>query len=65
MITRAYQNAKGERQEVAMSMGEWETLTVDQLQSILGFRVESPKPAPVPAAPRAPASSVKRKARAR
>lgn len=38
MITRAYQNAKGERQEVALSAAEWEVLTEDQLQSMLGFK---------------------------
>lgn len=38
MITRAYQNSKGERQEVALSAAEWEVLTEDQLQSMLGFK---------------------------
>lgn len=48
MITRAYQNAKGERQEVAMSAAEWEVLTQDQLQDMLGFKapVSSPVVAP-------------------
>jgi hypothetical protein len=45
MITRAYQNSKGERQEVALSAAEWEVLTEDQLQSMLGFKDELPKAA--------------------
>lgn len=48
MITRAYQNAKGERQEVAMSAAEWEVLTQDQLDEMLGLK--APAPAPVKAA---------------
>ena len=58
MITRAYQNAKGERQEVAMSAAEWDILTEDQLQEILGFK--APVSAPVIAAP-APAAKPKAK----
>jgi hypothetical protein len=50
MITRAYQNAKGERQEVAMSAAEWEVLTQDQLDEMLGFKAPAPAPAPVKAA---------------
>ena len=46
MITRAYQNAKGERQEVALAAAEWEVLTVEQLDEMLGFKA----PAPVKAA---------------
>jgi hypothetical protein len=54
MITRAYQNAKGERQEVAMTVAEWEAITEDQLQDILGFK--APAPAPVKAAKAAKAA---------
>lgn len=43
MITRAYQNANGERQEVSLSVAEWEDVTEESLQEILGFKVE-PKP---------------------
>jgi len=50
MITRAYQNAKGERQEVAMAAAEWEALTVEQLDEMLGFKAPAPAPAPAPAA---------------
>jgi len=48
MITRAYQNAKGERQEVSMSADAWEVLTEDRLQDMLGFK-EKPPVAPVAA----------------
>jgi hypothetical protein len=54
MITRAYQNAKGERQEVAMTVAEWEALTEDQLDEMLGLK--APAPAPVKAAKAAKAA---------
>jgi hypothetical protein len=60
MITRAYQNAKGERQEVAMNAAEWDVLTEDQLQDMLGFKAEAP-PAPTLIPSRAPAPFVRRK----
>jgi hypothetical protein len=58
MITRAYQNAKGERQEVAMTAAEWEALTDEQLQDMLGFKAPAPAPAPVKAAKAAKAAPV-------
>jgi hypothetical protein len=42
MITRAYQNANGERQEVSLSAAEWEDVTEESLQEILGFKAEAP-----------------------
>ena len=45
MITRAYQNADGERQEVTLSAEQWEALTEDDLQNLLGFK--KPVVAPV------------------
>lgn len=48
MITRAYQNAKDERQEVTLSAAQWEVLTEAELQEILGFN--KPVVAPVVAA---------------
>jgi hypothetical protein len=60
MITRAYQNAKGERQEVAMSAAEWDVLTGDQLQDMLGFKAEAP---PAPAPVKAAVTHVKAKAK--
>lgn len=50
MITRAYQNSKGERQEVSMTAQEWEVLTEDQRQEILGFKDPAAAPAPAPVA---------------
>lgn len=47
MITRAYQNAKGERQEISLFVEEWEALTEEGLQKLLGF-VKDPVPAPAP-----------------
>ena len=59
MITRAYQNAKGERQEVTLSADAWEVLTEDELQNLLGFKAPEPEAA---AAPK-PAAPAKRKRR--
>jgi hypothetical protein len=61
MITRAYQNAKGERQEVAMNAAEWDVLTEDQLQDMLGFKAEAPAAAPAPV--KAAVAHVKAKAK--
>lgn len=60
MITRAYQNAKGERQEVSMAAADWEALSEDQLQDMLGFNAE-PVPAPILIPSHAPAPFVRRK----
>lgn len=60
MITRAYQNAKGERQEVSMAAADWEVLSEDQLQDMLGFKAEQP-PAPTLIPSHAPAPFVRRK----
>ncbi len=49
MITRAYQNSKGERQEVSLTAEEWEALTEDQLQEMLGFKAAAPAKAERPA----------------
>jgi hypothetical protein len=40
MITRAYQNSKGERQEVTLSPEVWESITDVDLANILGFNEE-------------------------
>lgn len=56
MITRAYQNAKGERQEISLLIEEWEELTEDGLQKMLGFHkgpaTEKSAAAPVKAPPK-------------
>lgn len=41
MITRAYQNSKGERQEVTLSPEVWDSITDVDLEKILGFVEES------------------------
>jgi len=61
MITRAYQNSKGERQEVSMTAQEWEVLTEDQRQEMLGFKAPAPAPAPVPVPVSAPVAKPKAK----
>lgn len=48
MITRAYQNAAGERQEISLFVEEWEALTEEGLQKMLGFSQPEPEPAPAP-----------------
>lgn len=55
MITRAYANAKGERQEISLSAPEWEVLTIEELDEMLGFKAEpAPEPAPKPTPKSAP-----------
>ena len=65
MITRAYTNASDERQEVTLSAGEWEEMTEDALQELLGFKAAKPakaakaakaEPAVEPAVEAAPAA---------
>lgn len=60
MITRAYQNAKGERQEISLLIEEWEELTDETLQKMLGF-VKELAPAPVAQAAPAPAPAKKKR----
>ena len=70
MITRAYQNSKGERQEVTLSPEVWESITDVDLANILGFAeepevVSAPEAAVAPEAAEAPeevAAPVKQKA---
>lgn len=59
MITRAYQNADGKRQEVTLPQEQWEVLTEDALNAMLGFG----KPEPEPAAAPTPASRPSRRRR--
>jgi hypothetical protein len=70
MITRAYQNSKGERQEVTLSPEVWESITEVDLENILGFAeepevVSAPEAVEAPEAAEAPeevAAPVKQKA---
>ena len=50
MITRRYQNAEGQQQEVTLSAEAWEALTEDGLQNLLGFKKPELVVAPVVAA---------------
>lgn len=43
MITRAYQNANGERQEVTLSAEQWEALSEADLDNMLGFGKKAEK----------------------
>ena len=56
MITRAYQNSKGERQEVTLSPEVWNSITEVDLEKILGF-AEEPKVEPAPKEAKAPAKA--------
>lgn len=48
MILRRYTNAKGEQQEIVLSQGDWEKVTEESLEEMLGFR-KAAKAAPAPA----------------
>lgn len=48
MITRAYQNVDGKRQEVTLPQEQWEVLTEDALNAMLGFGKPAPEPEPAP-----------------
>jgi hypothetical protein len=56
MITRAYQNSKGERQELTLSPEVWDSITDVDLEKILGF-AEEPKVEPAPKEAKAPAKA--------
>lgn len=58
MITRAYQNANGERQEVTLSADQWEALTEADLDNMLGFGkpAKAEKPAKASKVEEAPAA---------
>lgn len=50
MILRRYTNANGDQQEISLSQEDWEKVTDESLEMMLGF-----KKAPKPAAEEAPA----------
>lgn len=43
MITRAYENANGERQEITLSADQWEALSEADLSNMLGFGKKAEK----------------------
>ena len=56
MILRRYTNAKGEQQEIVLSKEEWELVTEESLEEMLGFKAAAPaKPAKAAKAEPAPA----------
>lgn len=62
MILRRYTNASGDQQEICLSQEDWEKVTEESLEMLLGFK-KAPepesKPEPVKAAPAK--TSVKKK----
>lgn len=64
MITRAYQNASGERQEITLAADQWAALSEADLENMLGFGKKTAKAAKAeavaeaaPAAEEAPAAA--------
>jgi hypothetical protein len=62
MILRRYTNANGDQQEICLSQEDWEKVTEESLEMLLGFK-KAPAPKAVaeeaPAAEKAPAKSKK------
>lgn len=63
MILRRYTNANGDQQEIILSKEDWEKVTEESLEMMLGFKkaaeavVEpAPEPEPEPTAEEAPAA---------
>ena len=58
MILRRYTNANGDQQEICLSQEDWEKVTEESLEQMLGFRKVAPEPKPVaeaaPAVKKAP-----------
>jgi hypothetical protein len=64
MILRRYTNANGDQQEICLSQEDWEKVTEESLEMMLGFKkAPAPKAEPTaeeaPAAEKAPAKSKK------
>ena len=53
MILRRYTNANGEQQEICLSQEDWEKVTEESLEMMLGFK-KAPEPVVVAAAEKAP-----------
>ena len=57
MILRRYTNANGDQQEICLSQEDWEKVTEESLEAMLGFNKvaePAPEPEPEPAAEEAP-----------
>jgi hypothetical protein len=53
MILRRYTNANGDQQEISLSQEDWEKVTEESLEMMLGFKdapaaKSAPEPAPAP-----------------
>lgn len=53
MILRRYTNANGDQQEICLSQEDWEKVTEESLEMMLGFK-KAPEPVAAPAAKAAP-----------
>lgn len=56
MILRRYMNANGDQQEICLSKEDWEKVTEEVLEKMLGFKKEA---APAPEVKKAPAKKGK------
>lgn len=45
MILRRYTNANGDQQEISLSQEDWEKVTEESLEIMLGFKSVEPEPA--------------------
>jgi hypothetical protein len=43
MILRRYTNANGDQQEIVLSKEDWENVTEESLQEMLGFKAVEPE----------------------
>jgi hypothetical protein len=55
MILRRYTNANGDQQEISLSQEDWEKVTEESLEMLLGFK-KAPAPKAEPVAEEAPAA---------
>jgi hypothetical protein len=53
MILRRYTNANGDQQEISLSQEDWEKVTEESLEMLLGFK-KAPEPVVEPAAKETP-----------
>ena len=53
MILRRYTNANGDQQEICLSQEDWDKVTEESLDMMLGFK-NAPDPEPDPAVEEAP-----------
>ena len=50
MILRRYTNANGDQQEISLSQEDWEKVTEESLEIMLGFKAVAPEAPAKPAA---------------